>query len=465
MAEGISFATVAELGRMLRSGQISPTELTEHFLERLEQVGTPLNAVVTLTSELALAQARQAEDELAAGIDRGPLHGIPYGAKDLLATAGIPTTWGAAPLQNQIVDRNAAVIVRLREAGAVLVAKLAMVELAGGFGYEQPNAALTGPGKNAWDAEAWAGGSSSGSGAVVGAGAVPFAIGTETWGSITVPAAYNGVSGLRPTYGRVSRRGAMALCWTLDKIGPLARTAEDCATVLAAMAGPDPADVTTFAGTRFPSSGEAPARFRFGILKGSVEAVRPDVRANFEAALGVLAEFADLEEVTMRTLPYDAAASLIVGVEAAAAFEEFIDEGGPLGLTAPEDRVGRVDGLTITAVEYLRALRVRRVASREMDTLLAGFDAIVAPTLPTVASGIAERFDEHFVRDPTASLGAIGNLCGLPAISVPNGFGERALPTGLEFMGRAFEESRVIAAAAAYQARTDWHRRHPDIEG
>lgn len=167
----------------------------------------------------------------------------------------------------------------------------------------------------------------------------------------------------------------------------------------------------------------------------------------------------------MRTLPYDAAASLIVGVEAAAAFEEFIDEGGPLGLTAPEDRVGRVDGLTITAVEYLRALRVRRVASREMDTLLAGFDAIVAPTLPTVASGIAERFDEHFVRDPTASLGAIGNLCGLPAISVPNGFGERALPTGLEFMGRAFEESRVIAAAAAYQARTDWHRRHPDIEG
>jgi Asp-tRNA(Asn)/Glu-tRNA(Gln) amidotransferase A subunit family amidase len=347
----ISYATVAELGRMLRSGHTTPTELTEHFLERLDRVARPLNAVVTLTSELALAQARQADDELAAGIDRGPLHGIPYGAKDLLATAGIPTTWGAAPYKDQIFDRDAAVIEQLREAGAVLAANLAMVELAGGFGYEQPNAALTGPGKNAWDPGAWAGGSSSGSGAAVAAGAVPFAIGTETWGSITVPASYNGVTGLRPTYGRVSRRGAMALCWTLDKIGPLARTAEDCATVLAAIAGPDPADPTTFAGPRFPMGAPSPARFRFGILKGSAEPVQPEVRANFEASLKVLAEFADLKEVEIPVLPYDAAASLIVGVESAAAFEEFIDDGGPMGLTAPEDRVGRVDGLTITAVE------------------------------------------------------------------------------------------------------------------
>jgi aspartyl-tRNA(Asn)/glutamyl-tRNA(Gln) amidotransferase subunit A len=457
----ISYATVAELSRMLRSGHTRPTELAEHFLERLDRVAHSLNAVVTLTSELALAQARQAEDELAAGIDRGLLHGIPYGAKDLLATAGIPATWGAAPYKDQIFDRDAAVIERLCEAGAVLVAKLAMVELAGGFGYEQPNAALTGPGKNAWNPGAWAGGSSSGSGAAVAAGAVPFAIGTETWGSITVPASYNGVTGLRPTYGRVSRRGAMALCWTLDKIGPLARTAEDCATVLAAIAGPDPADPTTFAGPRFPMGARPPARFRFGILKGSAEPVQTEVRVNFESSLEVLAEFADLEEVEIPSLPYDSAASLIVGVESAAAFEEFIDDGGPLGLTAPEDRVGRVDGLTITAVEYLRALRLRRRASRVMDALLADFDAIVAPTLPTVASGIDEHFAEYFSRDPTASLGAVGNLCGLPAISVPNGFGARDLPTGLEFMGRAFEESRVIAAAVAYQARTEWHRQHP----
>ena len=242
-----AFATVAELGRAIRSGAVSPVTLAEQFLARLDTVGRRLNAVVTLTPELALAQARQAEDELAAGVDRGPLHGIPYGAKDLLAVPGYPTTWGAAPFAEQRFDAEAAVIERLREAGAVLVAKLAMVELAGGFGYEQPNAALTGPGRNAWDPAAWAGGSSSGSGSAVAAGCVPFAIGTETWGSIHCPAAFNGITGLRPTYGRVSRRGAMALSWTMDKIGPMARTADDCALVYAAIAGPDPADPTTLA--------------------------------------------------------------------------------------------------------------------------------------------------------------------------------------------------------------------------
>ena len=461
-AAELSFATVAELGRKLRSGATSPVELTEHFLDRLDRVARPLNAVVTLTADLALAQAHQAEDELAAGIDRGPLHGIPYGAKDLLATAGIPTTWGARPYKDQVFEIDATVITRLRDAGAVLVAKLAMVELAGGFGYEQPNAALTGPGMNAWDSGAWAGGSSSGSGAAVAAGAVPFAIGTETWGSITCPSAYNGISGLRPTYGRVSRHGAMALCWTLDKIGPMARTAEDCATVLAAIAGPDPADPTTQAGARFPLDFTPPTRRRIGVLKGStIDPIQPDVRANFEASLAVLAEYADLEEIAMPDLPYDAAASLIVAVEGAAAFEEFVDEGRSLELTALEDRIGGVVGLTIPAVDYLRALRLRRLAGREIDPLLAKFDALVAPTLPTVASPIGDRFDEYFHRGEATSLGAVGNLCGLPAISVPNGFGDRGLPTALEFMGRAFEDARVAAVAAEYQERTDWHTRRP----
>jgi aspartyl-tRNA(Asn)/glutamyl-tRNA(Gln) amidotransferase subunit A len=475
----ISFATVAELGRMLRSGRTSPVELAEHFLERLDRIARPLNAVVTLTAELALAQAHQAEEELAAGIDRGPLHGIPYGAKDLLATTGIATTWGAAPYQQQLFDHDASVIARLREAGAVLVAKLAMVELAGGFGYEQPNAAFTGPCKNAWNPDAWAGGSSSGSGTAVAAGAVPFAIGTETWGSITCPAAYCGISGLRPTYGRVSRRGAMALSWTLDKIGPMAHAAEDCLTVLTAIAGPDSSEPTTIAGARFPLYGNPPTRFRIGVLKNSaIDPVRADVRANFEASLDVLAGFADLEEVAIPDLPYDAATTIILGAEAASAFEDFIDEGGPLGLTAPEDRIGGMSGMTISGPEYLRALRFRRLVSREIDQILARFDVLVAPTLPTVASPIAEHFEEYFRRDAATTLGAVGNLCGLPAISVPNGFGERGtprpaanaatlsppgrgLPTGLEFMGRAFADARVAAAAAAYQERTDWHRRRP----
>jgi aspartyl-tRNA(Asn)/glutamyl-tRNA(Gln) amidotransferase subunit A len=248
----------------------------------------------------------------------------------------------------------------------------------------------------------------------------------------------------------------------LDKIGPLARTAEDCATVLNAIAGPDPADPTTMAGARFPMHTFAPSRFHIGVLKGSTEgAVREDIRANFDASLKILADYADLEDVELPGLPFAEAANLIVGVEAAAGFEEFIDDVGALKLTAPEDHLGRVDGLTVSAVEYVRALRLRRRASREMDALLAEFDAIVAPTLPTVASPIDARFAEYFFRDAATSLGAVGNLCGLPAISVPNGFGERGLPTGLEFMGRAFEDSRVVATAAAYQARTDWHRRHP----
>jgi aspartyl-tRNA(Asn)/glutamyl-tRNA(Gln) amidotransferase subunit A len=495
MADDLSFATVAELGRMLRTGATSPVELTEHFLDRLDRVARPLNAVVTITADLALAQARQAEDELAAGIDRGPLHGIPYGAKDLLTTAGIPTTWGAEPFRNRVFDFDATVVRRLREAGAVLVAKLAMIELAGGFGYDQPNASLTGPEKNAWDAGSWAGGSSSGSGAAVGAGAVPFAIGTETWGSITVPAAYNGITGYRPTYGRVSRHGAMALCWTLDKIGPMAHTAEDCATILAAISGADPADRTTIAGGRFPLDmapsrpsephprqtespprhselveESRPARWRIGVLKDSTrDPIQPAVRANFDASLAVLAEFADLEDVEIPPLPYAAAASIIVNVEGAAAFEEFIDDGRSLQLTAPEDRFGGVASLTIPATDYLRALRLRRQAGREVDAVLAKFDAIVAPTLPNVANPINQPFDEYFHRgesgaqrqDRVTSLGAVGNLCGLPAISVPNGFGERGLPTGLEIMGRAFEDARVTAVATAYQERSDWHLRRP----
>jgi aspartyl-tRNA(Asn)/glutamyl-tRNA(Gln) amidotransferase subunit A len=473
----LSYATIIELDRLIRSGQTTPTRLADHFIDRLETVGRRLNAVVTVTRDLAMEQARQAEAELAAGNDRGPLHGIPYGAKDLLATAGIPTSWGAAPFKDQVFDRDSAVIERLRDAGAVLVAKLSMVECAGGFGYEQPNASLTGPGKSAWNEGAWSGGSSSGSGSAVGAGCVPFAIGSETWGSILTPATFNGLTGLRPTYGRVSRRGAMALSWTMDKIGPMARTADDCWAVLDAIAGYDPDDPTSQAcpvlspypwtnqgtnavGGADPSS-ERTGQFRFAVLRGSVERAQPEVAANFVASLDVLREIGTIEEVDLPDLPWDAAASVVVIAEGTAAFEEFIASGDCAGLTAPEDRVGLYHGLTLPAVDYLRALRVRRVGSRQLDALLTRYDAIVAPTLPYVATPIDANFATWFGRDRGPSLGAAGNLCGLPSITVPNGFGERGLPTALEFMGRAYSEDAILAAARAYQARTDWHTRRP----
>ncbi len=246
MTSPVVFMPIRELKTLVQTRQVSPVELAETFLARLETLGPQYNAVVTVTRERALQQARQAERDIAAGHYKGPLHGIPYGAKDLLATSGgIPTTWGAAPLRHQKFDYDATVVRKLAEAGAVLVAKLAMVELAGGMGYRQPHASFTGPGINPWDRTTWSGGSSSGSGAAVSAGLVPFAIGSETWGSILGPASHCGIAGLRPTYGRVSRYGAMALSWSLDKLGPLGLTADDCGLVLEAIAGADPLDPTT----------------------------------------------------------------------------------------------------------------------------------------------------------------------------------------------------------------------------
>jgi Asp-tRNA(Asn)/Glu-tRNA(Gln) amidotransferase A subunit family amidase len=456
----LSFATIEQLATAIRRGEVSPTELARHFLDRLDTVGRSLNAVVTLTPEVAMEQAKVAEDELAHGIDRGPLHGIPYGAKDLLATAGIPTTWGAAPFRDQVFDRDAAVVGRLREAGAVLVAKLAMVELAGGFGYKQPDAAFTGPGLSAWNSEAWTGGSSSGSGSAVAAGCVPFAIGSETWGSILVPSTFNGLSGLRPTYGLVSRRGAMALCWTLDKLGPMCHTAADCAVVLAAIAGPDAEDPSSAASRSDPSDPNR-KRFRFAVLRDATREAQPEVVANFEASIGVLAKFGEVEEVDLPDYPWDAAASIILAAEAASAFEDFLLAGDCVGLTAPEDRVGLYYALTVPAVDYLRALRIRRAGGRALDELMSRFDAIIAPTLPFVATPIGDRFDTWFEEERGPSLGGAGNLCGLPSVTVPNGFGERGLPTGLEFMGRAYSDRLILEAADRYQQATDWHTRRP----
>src|SRR5256885_3476446 len=232
----LMYLPVRQLAARVKSRQISPVKLAETCLDRLEKLGPQLNAVVTVMRDSALREAHAAENDIAHGRHKGPLHGIPYGVKDLLATKGVPTAWGAAPYREQVFDYDATVVARLRAAGAVLVAKLAMVELAGGMGYNQADASFTGPGLSPWNTRFWSGGSSSGPGAAVAAGLVPFAIGSETSGSILTPSAYSGVTGLRPTYGLVSRHGAMALSWTLDKLGPMGRTADDCALVLAAIA-------------------------------------------------------------------------------------------------------------------------------------------------------------------------------------------------------------------------------------
>ncbi len=462
-----AFATIGELGIALRRRDFSAVELAEFFLERCEQIGPRYNAVVTLTRERALREAATADADLQAGHDRGPLHGIPYGAKDLLNTVGYPTTWGAAPFRDQQIDADATVIERLTQAGAVLVAKLAMVELAGGLGYQQANASFTGPGLNPWDPTRWSGGSSSGPGSAVAAGIVPFAIGSETWGSILTPAGYCGIAGMRPTYGRVSRHGAMALSWTMDKIGPMARSAEDCGLVLRAIAGVDVQDDSSVdRPLEYPEPESAvPRRFRLLTLTGAIERVHPDVAANFRAAVEVLRETADFEEVPFpEDLPWNVVADVVLSAEAATVFEPLVADGRIESMTAEEDRWRILSDLMIPATDYIQALRIRRKMQVRLEELLARGDAIVAPTLNTVSGPIDRPFRAWSAGFSSTQLGGAANVTGLPGVTIPNGFGEGGLPTGIQFVGRAFSEARLLTIAAGYQQRTDWHRRVPPVE-
>src|SRR5262245_7380912 len=269
ISEETLYLSVRELGNRIRARRLSPIALTEAYLARLEKLGLKLGAVITLMRDSAMKEARAADQDIRGGRYRGPLHGIPYGVKDLVATRGVPTTWGAEPYRKQVFDFDGAVVRKLRAAGAILLAKLAMVELAGGFGYNQADASFTGPGRTPWNINYWSGGSSTGPGAATAAGLVAFSIGSETSGSIITPAAFCGVSGLRPTYGRVSRHGAMALSWTLDKLGPMCRSADDCGLVLAAIAGPDPHDPSTVSKPfNYPENPKKAGgkRFRIGVL-------------------------------------------------------------------------------------------------------------------------------------------------------------------------------------------------------
>jgi aspartyl-tRNA(Asn)/glutamyl-tRNA(Gln) amidotransferase subunit A len=457
----LAFATIPALSARLRSGEISAVELARFFLDRLERHGSKYNCVVNITRDLAMEQAAKADQERKAGHDRGPLHGIPYGAKDLLATRGIPTTWGCAPYKDRIIDHDATVIRRLREAGAVLLAKLSMVELAGGMGYRQANASLTGPGRNPWRTSQWSGGSSSGSGSAVAAGLVPFAIGTETWGSITTPSSYCGLTGLRPTYGRVSRAGAMALSWTLDKIGPMAHSAHDCALVLSAIAGPDPDDPSaTERPFEYPPADQPGRPFKLAVIAQGVERAQDEVRENLQRALEVWKKLGSVEEIELPPGNHGLAASTILAAEMASAFEDMVTSGEVFQLTAPEDRTGGFADQAVLATDYLRAQRIRGKLCREFDSWLAPFDAII--TVPT-GSAATTAEGPFGSRHRHKSLGGPGNLCGTPAIVVPTGLTKDGLPTALQLDGRAYSENRLVALATAFQNQTAWHTLHPDV--
>jgi aspartyl-tRNA(Asn)/glutamyl-tRNA(Gln) amidotransferase subunit A len=473
------YLTISELRDGLRRKQFSAVDLARAALDRLEALGGRYNAVASVLHDRAMREARAADRRLRGARRSGPLVGIPYGAKDLLAAAGAPTTWGAPPFARQVLDYDAAVIESLRRAGAVLVAKLAMIELAGGGGYRYPSASLQGACRNPWNPAHWSGGSSSGTGAAVAAGLVPFGIGSETSGSILSPSANCGVTGLRPTYGLVSRYGAMALAWTMDKIGPMCRSAEDCGWVLEAIAGADPRDPGA-AGRGFNMRQAAPRRWsgvRVGYVPGDFDGnVHPTARAAMRAAV---AAFRSLgvrwTRISLPALPIDAAARTIIRAEGSAVFRDLITGGDVWKLVDRRQAAGLRAGLEVTAVEYLSAMRVRRMLQDAFRRIFAEVDVILAPTRYAPAGRIDEPLDPQWrTRAPGTgrrgtpvgggvALVPAGNLVGIPALSLPCGFSTTRLPLAVQLVGPPFGEALLVGLGRAYQAITDWHRRTPPI--
>lgn len=460
--EEVLFAPVSDLVRLLRRKKVAPVRLTEAFLARIEKLSSKLNAFVTVTPDLALQEAYQAESEINAGFIRGPLHGIPYAIKDLFSVKGYPTTWGARPYVEQVIDEDATVVARLRNAGAVLLGKCAMSELAGG----PPTASATGPCRTPWDLTRWSGGSSSGSGAAVAAGLAVFAIGTETWGSIMTPASFCGVTGLRPTFGRVSRAGAMALSWTMDKVGPMARTAQDCSTVFNAIRGADAADPSTVDATFRPVFGKArekAAELRIGYVKEDYERWGdPDVAAAFVDVLATLKTFGiKAEEIRIPDHPYEAVAGTIIAAEEASAFEPLVRSGRVKDIIDPARRGELLGGQLISATDYLRCQRLRTRMVQDFVQLFEGVDIMLGSTTLQCAPPIDADLSTIFAGGNV--IEAAENLVGLPAISVPCGFNRNKLPIGLKIIGRPFGEADVLHVAHLYQSATQWHTRRPKM--
>ncbi len=466
---GVPFATITELNAALRAREISAVELTKIFGKRLEKLGPEYNALACSLVKQGKQQAKDADTEFKRQRFRGPLQGVPYAVKDLIAVAKHATTWGAKPFADQVFEEDATVIQRLNGQTAVLIGKLSMVELAGGGGYSSAAASLQGPGLNPWNKMYWSGGSSSGSGAAVAAGLVPYALGSETSGSILTPASYCGVSGLRPSYGLVSRHGAMPLSWTLDKVGVLARSADDCGWVLRTIAGRDDND----SGSARKSFYYAPQNYRrFGDTKiGYAEidfAEWPDeqLRPAFQSALAAFKSIgANMVESRLPDFPYGPVIGAIIDAEAASVFEQFIRSGRVDQLADQSQIDGLKASLTYSAVDYLKAMRVRTQIQTAFRGLFANVDLLLAPTHFSPPDRADQPFDETEPKRPQqrgvgAGLIPASNLGGLPAITIPCGF-VNGLPIGLQIVGPPFSENRMLAFAREFQNRTNFHKQHP----
>ena len=440
--DDLAFASLPELASWLASRQLSSVELTRKVLARLERLGPVLECVVHRTAERALAEAEQADQALARG-EAGPLTGIPWGAKDLLSARGYPTTWGAKPFVDQRIEEDATVVTRLAAAGAPLAAKLTLGALAWGdvwFG---------GTTRNPWNLEQGSSGSSAGSASASAAGLVPFTIGSETWGSIVSPCTRCGASGLRPTFGRVSRHGAMALSWSMDKLGPIARSVEDCALVFEAIQGVDARDPSTVAADLPPWRSIEPRKLRVGYVATAFDEEREDGewadfdRQTLETLEGLGFE---LRPITLPELPVSAL-SFILSAEAATAFDELTRDGRDDELVRQVEQawpnVFR-QARYIPAVEYLQANRVRTMLMQQMAELFEGIDAYVCPSYG----------GDNLL---------LTNLTGHPSVVMPNGFRQDGTPTSITLVGRNFGDAEVLALGHAYQQATDFHRKRPTL--
>ena len=446
------FDTIRDLAAALKTKKVSSVELTRAALDGLRTLGRAHNAVAEITEELALSQARKAD----ATEGKSLLHGIPYGAKDLLATKGIPTRWGSPGHAEQVFDHDAKVIERLTSAGAVLVAKTEMIELAGGGNYNVANASRQGPCMSAWDKSLWAGGSSSGSGASVGLGIIPYAIGSETSGSIVCPSAFNGVTGFRPSYGRVSRYGAMALCWTLDKLGPLGRDAEDCALVVDAITGYDPRDPSSL--KQRMSLNHRGRKPRIGLLKATFGPKAKNGEAAYHAAVDAFRKLGyETVSVAYPEMPYGLAVQIIVDAEGASAHENFIRSDRFQLLQDQNQVAGFAAGLEVKAVDYLWAMRLRTEALKA-NAVWQKCDVIFTPSFHRRAVPIDQPFDKTWT-DMGGDEGP-SNLLGWPALCFPIGFDDGA-PLGGQLIGPYLGEAACLRAARDYQRATDWHKRRP----
>jgi len=468
------FSTIGELNRRLRTRDLSAKEIVHAFGTRLNELGPKYNALALSLTNRAMKAAHDVDADLKRERFRGPLQGIPWGAKDLLSLKGTPTTWGAKPYANQTFDHTATAVARAEHKGALLLGKLAMVELAGGpMGYHSAAASLTGPGLNPWDTTRWSGGSSSGSAIAVAAGLGTFALGSETVGSILTPCSFCGVTGLRPTYGLVSRYGAMPLSWTMDKIGPIGRSAEDCGLVLEAIAGGDEKDPGS-AGKSFyyaPQYARDLKEIHAGFAAVDFEEwAEPAARSDFARALETLRGMGlQMAPAKLPDFPYGAMVNTILAGEAVSVFEPLVTSGRVNELADAKQIAGFHAAMELPAKEYLKAMRLRSSLQMAMRELLSDIDVLVAPARPGPAGKITDALDgprdshRTLPKDPgLTALIAAGNLAGLPALVLPCGFAD-GMPIAIQIVGRAFTENTLLAIGKEFQNRTDWHKRRPPM--